>query len=76
MKIDKQKQKADKEAERSNMCPRDERDNMDDDMIAVVKNAAPPTDLDGLSYRELQAKAKQLGLKASGSKSDILGRLQ
>ncbi len=32
-------------------------------------------DSEGLSYKELQAKAKGLGLKTSGSKKEILERL-
>ncbi len=38
--------------------------------------AEAPVDLSTLSYKKLQAKAKSLGLKASGTKGDLTKRIQ
>ncbi len=39
------------------------------------ETAEDMADLDDMSYRELQALAKRLGLKANGSKLDLIERL-
>ncbi len=69
---DKQKSRDRKEARRAIQFPRTEAEAVPEATATV----APPTDLQGLSYRALQAKAKELGLSANGSKEDLLGRLQ
>lgn len=38
--------------------------------------AEAPVDLSTLSYKELQAKAKSLGLKASGTKVALIKRIE
>ncbi len=61
--VKKAQKQAEKEARRARMYPRA----AESEVAAVVGVLLPD-----LNYRELQAKAKELGLKASGSKESIL----
>lgn len=63
--IKKAQKRAEKEAKRAIQYPRSE----------PVAQCPEPENTVELSYRELQAKAKGLGLKANGSKKDLLERL-
>ena len=67
--IDLDARKAKKEAARANQYPRTTR------MQATEVAAAAKRSLSDLSYRELQAMAKELGLKSSGSAEVLRERI-
>lgn len=47
-----------------------------DEVVEVEQTEEEPQGFDAMSYAEVQARAKELGLSASGKKEDIIARIE